>query len=495
MIRCRKWTDIFMIPGKTIFKLAGELAHKQLLTKKTGAKIGRKSEWKKYISKSNAGFLINGSDLRLSEKMSYQNLCLIARPGFGKTTKYIIPNILDRSQYNNSIVVNDPSGEIYQQTSAFMNAQGFEVIVLDVSNPQHSHRFNPLLEISKVTDLEQIASLIIEAGGVSNDSSDPIWNNGATRLVTYLLKTLLNASRENEEYFSLANLYHLLQNFGETGEGLKDYITNYTINPHDINDTRLRDEWLGQITGSDKTIQSFLSTALTALSSMSNPDLQFISSKSTIELNQLRQKKTIIYFITPSQHANYYSFYTSLFFQALFNEAMSKIPDKNELPIYVLFDEFAHCCLPNFDSTVNTIRKHEVAITIVLQTINQLEEVYGSKTAKAILGGFSTYMTYAGSDIETCEFFQKIIGQVRETSKEKFTDLKSEVRDYNLFNTNDIRTLADNAALLVTSNNNPIILETIAHYQNKGLQRPIGMGAFPLSHLHTFSPVPLVPVR
>lgn len=495
MIRCRKWTDIFMIPGKTIFKLAGELAHKQLLTKKTGARIEKKSEWKTYLSNSNTGFLINGSNLRFSEKKSFRNICIVARADAGKTTGFIIPNILDRSQFDNSMVVNDPSGELFEQTSAFMKAQGFEVVVFNVSDPQHSHRFNPLLEITKVTDLEQIASLIIQAGGVSNDSSDPIWNNGATRLVTYLLKTLLNASRENEEYFSLANLYHLLQNFGETGEGLKDYITNYTINPHDINDTRLRDEWLGQITGSDKTIQSFLSTALTALSSMSNPDLQFISSKSTIQLSQLRQKKTIVYFITPSQHAEYYSFFTSLFFQAVFNEAMKKIPSKNELPIYVLFDEFAHCCLPNFGSTVNTIRKYKVAISIVLQTINQLDDVYGKRKGKTILGGFSTYITYPGSDSDTCEFFQQMIGQVRETTKEKITDIKSEIREYNLFLKNDIRTLDDNSGLLVTSNRNPIIFEAVPHYRNKSFAKPLEMGALNISQLHNFSPVPLVPVR
>jgi type IV secretory pathway TraG/TraD family ATPase VirD4 len=79
-----------------------------------------------------------------------------------------------------------------------------------------------------------------------------------------------------------------------------------------------------------------------------------------------------------------------------------------------MYDEFGHSTLPNFGSTANTIRGFRVSLSIVLQSIAQLEARYGRADAQAILGGFNSYLTYSGSDPETASFFERIIGKVRE---------------------------------------------------------------------------------
>ena len=466
------------MPLSVITKTAGFLLKRKMLKEKTGARFAPKREWKRFLNVSHDGLLMNGSDLHLTQKDSFHNVCVIARIGGGKSSNYIIPNVYDRARFNCSLVINNPSGEVHAQTSQFMASQGFDIIVLNPEDVAHSSRFNPLFEVQSGIELEQLAHILIRAGN-ANDR-DPFWSQGAIRLTTFFLKVLLNASSEREEYFSLSNLYFLFQSFGEEGEGLDNFMLRYAVNPQDPQDRTLLEEWRGHCTGNKKTIQSFISTALTSLQALGNPELAYMTATSTIELSQLRQRKTVIYFITPSQHADYYGFLTSIFFQSVFNMAMRQLPAERDLPIYVLYDEFGHATLPNFIATANTIRKYKVSLSIVLQSIAQLNARYGRDVAQAMRGGFSTYLTYSGSDPETTQFFEKIIGQVRERQRQDFDDHMDKYQEYNLLNASEIRTIPDGTALMVSGNRNPVLMKVVAHYKNRAFARALHMGAAPL---------------
>ncbi len=107
----------------------------------------------------------------------------------------------------------------------------------------------------------------------------------------------------------------------------------------------------------------------------------------------------------------------SLFFRSVFNACMRDMPNKKTLPVYVLYDEFGHSTIPNFVSTANTIRGYKVSLSIILQSISQLDAKYGKDTASSIQGGFNSYLTYAGADPQTASFFERIIGKVKERQK------------------------------------------------------------------------------
>ena len=160
-------------------------------------------------------------------------------------------------------------------------------------------------------------------------------------------------------------------------------------------------------------MQSFALTALTALRAFTNQSLVELTSESSFSLESIRDEKTIVYFIVPAQHAEYYGFWTSVFFGGVFNACMRRMPTRATLPVYVLYDEFGHSTITNFVSVANTIRGYKVSLSIVLQSLAQLSARYGQDYARSIQGGFNTYLAYSGSDQETEKYFQDVAGRAR----------------------------------------------------------------------------------
>ena len=453
----------FTLPFKAISVGSTRLFKEWALTEKSGAKLAKPKQHRDFMGKHHKGALLDGHSLRLSEDETSKNIVVMARTGAGKTSRNIIPNVLDKRKAAASLIINDPRGEVFAATSAAMQRAGYRVIVINPADAEISARFNPFAEARDDIELEQIAEIIVRAGNPQDQ--DAFWNSGAIRLVSVLLKALRNVERSTgQPVLTLANLTFLLQNFGADGGPINDWMANSSIDPHDPHDPTLWNEWKGALTGNPEGVQSFVLNALTALRALSNRNLAWLTSASDFSLQQMRHEKTCLYFITPAQHQEYYSFLVSVFFRSVFNAAMRQMPSKSDLPWHVLYDEFGHSTLPGFVSTANTIRAYKCSLTIVLQSVSQLADRYGRETAYAIQGGFNTAMTYPGADPQTAAFFEGIAGKVRERQKESWTKHTDQYREYNLLNASEVRTLPADTALIVSANRQPLLLKTKPYF-------------------------------
>jgi type IV secretion system protein VirD4 len=501
---------LFFLPFRAIGAVGLFLFKKNILARTTGARLATPSDYTDRLSPRNTGLLLDGDTLKIPERESFQNVCVIARVGAGKTSRYIIPNVIERAKYGCSIVVNDPKGEVYEATSGYMAKHGFRLIVIDPEHPELSAGFNPLTEAENDIELDQIAEILIKAGkgGASSQGagggggSGDFWASGAVRFVSVFLGCLRNAGRDNPAFNTLGNLYYLFQNFGDDGTRLDGFMAKYSIDPDNLSDKRLWNEWQGVLTGNKEGVQSFVLNAITALSPMRGQNLASVTAESSFALSTIRETKTIIYFVTPPQHAEYYSFLTSLFFRSVFNACMRTPPPKetparlsyyltnrpsNYLPVYVLYDEFGHSSIPNFVSTANTIRGYRVSLSIVLQSIAQLSARYGRDYAQSIQGGFGTQIAYAGSDPETASFFERIIGRTRvyqyqdptAGSGHSATSHIEQYREQNLMNANEIRTMRDDEVLIVSGNKDAIKISSKAYWQVWRMKRATSLPPTP----------------
>ncbi|MDC0947968.1 type IV secretory system conjugative DNA transfer family protein [Gammaproteobacteria bacterium] len=452
----------------------------QVLKKEEGASFASRRDYSRYMNRSNTGLLLDGVSLKLSEPESFQNVCVIARIGAGKTSRYIIPNVLSRANQKCSMVINDPKGEVYDQTSAFLASKGYDVILINPERPDLSHCFNPLAEAKSEIEQEQVAEILVKCGNPSSGGGkDEFWSSGAIRFVSLFIKCLANGREQQPQHYNLANLYYLFQNFGQDGSALDDWISRASVNPADVTDETLFNEWQGVLTGNTEGVQSFVLNAITSLKALSNRNIALLTSKSDFELESMREKKTAIFFVTPPQHAEYYAFLTSVFFRSVFNACMRKMPSKSTLPVYCFYDEFGHSTIPNFVSTANTIRGYKVSLSIVLQSISQLNARYGRDYAYSIQGGFNTNLTYSGADPETAKFFETIIGRKRVTQlPNNVQNYNEQYREENLINSNEVRTLGQDQVLIVSTNRDPVLTRATPFFTQGRFKRMVNKGAY-----------------
>jgi len=155
-------------------------------------------------------------------------------------------------------------------------------------------------------------------------------------------------------------------------------------------------------------------------------------------------------------------------------------PDRSTLPVYCFYDEFGHSTIPNFVSTANTIRGYKVSLSIVLQSISQLNARYGRDYAYSIQGGFNTNLAYSGADPETAKFFETIIGRQRITQlPNEVKDFKEQYREQNLMNANEVRTMEQDEVLIVSTNRNPVLTKCTPFFKQGRFSRMTKKGAFP----------------
>lgn len=418
----------------------------------------KKAEENKLFSSFNDGLLIDGNKKRLSQKESFNHLALISRTGGGKTTSFVLPNIYKLANEKCSMVITDLSGEIFEKTSGYLKNKGYKIYVLDPKNLDESIRYNPLEYANDSMSIDMVSDILISSSGLKgNRADDKIWSDGAKNFISILIKLL--KSTEDKKYINLANVRYMLNNFGANGEPLNEFVKRYA-------DDKTFNEYVGFVNGNEKTIQSFISTANIALSPIGiNDNLEKLTYSHNIDFKNLRKEKSVIYIRVEQQYQEQYSFLLNLFYSQLFNEMMEKLPLRNDLPIYCLLDEFGNMNIPKFSSIITTIRKYKVSISIIIQNINQLNEIYSVNKAKTILdGGIASKLIFSGADLDLASNLEKMFGQTRKLEKTAKGEYVYE--NVNVMSISEIRTMKDDEALFVYSNKKPLKLKIKPYYKD-----------------------------
>lgn len=433
------------------------------------------------LNRFHKGVVLNGKHKRLSEKVSFQSLVAVGGMGKGKSSTQVIPNLLTLD--NCSMVVTDTSGELFTQTSGYLAEQGFDVQVLDLINLDRSFRYNPLSNPKDFTEIQKLAHLIIDSADVSN--GDSFWGEGAKKILRILIQCLKNqqqiaanrtgtsvhqnASDEvdgeenttNKDYVNLANLRHLLNSFDAHSARPGTSKIDKFVTENTLNDPETFSDYKGFTTATNpKTMLSFLSTADTALAALGNPDICRLTAQHDFDFKKFRQRKTVIYVLVKQQDLSFYKFLLNAFYTDLIQHLMADLNDQN-LPVYLLLDEFGHLKIPDFPVVATTARKYKVSLYLFLQSLSQLQAQYGFDGAQTILDGLGTEVYFSGLSLETAQNLAQRLGQNRQEN----------MGNVPLMTETEIIRMKDEEVLVLHSNKPPIKLKVKPFFEQRALRR------------------------
>ena len=124
------------------------------------------------------------------------NVLVIGGTGTGKTFRYIKPNIL---QENCSMVITDPSGDIFRSFAPYLLTKGYNVYIFNLNNMALSNHYNPLLnvydsngEISEI-QVDILVDLYMKnaKAGKESGGGDPFWDKSEKAFITGIIYYIL----------------------------------------------------------------------------------------------------------------------------------------------------------------------------------------------------------------------------------------------------------------------------------------------------------------
>lgn len=140
-----------------------------------------------------------------------------------------------------------------------------------------------------------------------------------------------------------------------------------------------------------------------------------VISNDDIRLANLGAEKTALFLIISDDNASM-QLLSSLLLSFLFKdlkEAFDAVGGEGRIPVNVVADELANTGVwPNFEKTIATARSRKIAVSLILQSLPQLTQLYGEENAEAIIGCCNTMLVLGCNDKYTAEYISDKSGIV-----------------------------------------------------------------------------------
>lgn len=336
------------------------------------------------------------------------NDLIIGPSGAGKTRNYVKPNIM---QCNESMIIADTKGNLVNEAGPFLEKNGYKIIHINFKNVEESDGYNPFdfirydnkKEKYSEQDILTLANCIIPDDKRDND---PFWRSAARMYLTSMIAYVLECLPESEH--SLAYVFELFKEM-PTGNFKKLYKELAELNPKSFALQTYR-MFSGNETAEKmhESIRGIMAESFNGL--MFAGTIEMFENHNRIDFKALGKKKTAV-FLTISDTDRSMDRLISVFYtqalQVLCNSADMDYKDHRlPVPVRFILDDFAtNAYIVNFDKITAVIRSREIYVSIILQSITQLNDLYGKEKAATIINNCDNCLYLGGQDIDTARFF------------------------------------------------------------------------------------------
>ncbi|MBZ1527724.1 conjugal transfer protein [Leuconostoc citreum] len=395
-----------------------------------------------------------------------RNIFVVGGPGSYKTQSVVITNLFNETE--NSIVVTDPKGELYEKTAGIKLAQGYQVHVVNFSNMIHSDRYNPFDYIERDIQAENVATKIVQSE--NKEGKKDVWFSTQRQLLKALILFVLKEREPAER--NLAGVTKILQEFDvEAQEDEDNSPLDLVFLDLKFDHPARRAYELGFKKAKGEMKASIISSLLATVSKFTDEEVANFTSRSDFDLKDIGAKKIVLYVIIPVMDDTYESF-INLFFSQLFDELYKLASDNGATlpnPVDFILDEFVNLGkFPKYEEFLATCRGYGIGVTTICQTLTQLQALYGKEKAESILGNHAVKICLNAANDVTAKYFSDLLGKStvkvetgsESTSHSKETSTsKSDSYSYtsrSLMTADEIMRMPDTQSLLIFSNQRPV---------------------------------------
>ena len=341
------------------------------------------------------------------------NDLLAGASGAGKTRHYIIPNLLHTDE---NLIIADTKGNLYALYGDYLRKKGYNVLCVDFTDIDHSPcGYNPLDYVRKNDvpelinrgdiynegDVKKIASAICPI----QNNDDPFWDLMTQMYLELFLMYMLKTYPKNKR--NLCEVYSMLCIMG-TKEFKEILGEEAAAHPRSAIAKKFR--MIMQNEKAEKMHSCIIGILAQHLDvvSYSNTERLF-TMKNRVDLSAFVNQKTVLFLnVSDNDRSNdmlVNCFYTQAF-QYLINAAAKRPDSRLPIPVRFLLDDFStNTVIPDFDNLISVIRSREICVSLVVQSLSQLEALYGHEKAMTIINNCDHCLYLGGTDVETAQYF------------------------------------------------------------------------------------------
>jgi type IV secretion system protein VirD4 len=367
-----------------------------------------------YSQKNQRGFRILAKGEVISndtwDTQLNNNDMVIGPSGAGKTRGYVAPLIVTTEE---SIIVSDTKGNLYNKYKDSLLQRGFRVKMLDLVNCSgQSVVYNPLDYVyydrderrySEV-DIRKIANLICPT---SSQEREPFWCDSARLVIESLIAYVLEATPAYQHHFG--TVLKLFENWDKQKyDRLFKELKLIDPDSYAVKKYMMYKNLFDVYT----TCACVKQFAAQALNGFTGKEIgRVLHSRSDFKLKEIGSVKTA-FFINVSDTDRSQDRIVNLFYsqaiQQLINAADKNQDCKLKVPTRIVFDDFAAgTYIPDFDQIISVIRSREISVSIILQSLSQLEGLYGHSKAMTIVNCCDHMIYLGGTDVETADYIAR----------------------------------------------------------------------------------------
>lgn len=452
---------------------------------------------RKYRDKDphNNAILTQNLRMSLNGRKHQRNLLqiVVGGSGAGKTRYVVKPNLYEA---NASYIATDPKGELARSAVPLLLREGYTIRVIDLVDPEHSDCYNPFHYIRNDADvLKLIANFIRNTTPKNAHSNDPFWEKSEIALDSALMLYLLHEAPPEEQTMEM--MLTMLE-YGAAKEGDGDYqspldLLFEALEEENPNHIALRQYKVFKQAPSE-TAMSILITASVRLAPFTLPEVQRITSRDTMELEKLGERKQAVFCIIPDSNDASLNFLVGMLytqaFQELYYQADKVHGGSLPIPVRLMFDEFANVALPDGYARLQaTMRSRNVMATIILQNISQLKALFKDDW-EGIIGNADAFIYLGGNEQSTHKYVSELLGketiqtQTSSQSKGRSGSFSKNFQQAGreLLTPDEVRMLDNRLALVLIRGEAPVIDAKYDLMRHPNIKRTADGGAAPYIH-------------
>ncbi|WP_322104050.1 type IV secretory system conjugative DNA transfer family protein [Paraburkholderia sp. J41] len=354
-----------------------------------------------------------------------QQFVLLAAPArSGKGTGIVIPNLLS---FPDSVVVLDVKQENYAITAGFRRAHGQEVYLFNpFAEDGRTHRYNPLSAISdglfRVGDILAIGYALYPPGG-----HDDFWKDQARNLFLAIVLLLCEwrDARRADRGTSIPNypvtIGEVLRQSSGNGMPVKTYLQRALVQHRDLLSGQCVDALNRFLSNDDKVLASVLATFNAPLTIWANPVVDAATSANDFDPRDLRRRRISIYIGVTPDHLSEAALIVNLLFSQVINLNTKQLPEADpalQFQCLLLLDEMtAIGKIHILARAVAYMAGYNLRLLSIVQSIAQLESVYGRADARTFITNHAMQILYAPREQKDANDYSEMLGTLTDQSR------------------------------------------------------------------------------